>query len=99
MGAGAGQQGAGGSYLDLVAAVKDDKSGAVLGTALSGVSSINARLASTPEERAALAAWVRKTFKPALDRLGPPSASDSPETKELRATLFGTLGTIGQDPR
>ncbi len=86
-----------GSYLDLVTAVKDDKSGAVLSTALSGVSSINARLASTPEERAELAAWVRKTLKPSLDRLGPPSASDSPETKELRATLFGTLGTIGQD--
>jgi aminopeptidase N/puromycin-sensitive aminopeptidase len=87
-----------GSFLDLVTAVKDDQSGTVLSTAFSGISSINARLASTPQERTALAAWVRKTFKPALDRLGPPSASDSPETKELRATLFGTLGTIGQDP-
>ncbi len=55
-------------------------------------------LASTPEERTALAAWVRKTFKPALDRLGPPSANETPETKQLRAALFGTLGTIGQDP-
>ena len=87
-----------GSFLDLVAAVKDDKSGTVLDTAFSGVSSINSRLASTAEERAGLAAWVRKTFGPALNRLGPPSESDSPETKELRAVLFGTLGTIGQDP-
>jgi aminopeptidase N/puromycin-sensitive aminopeptidase len=87
-----------GSFLDLVTAVKDDKSGTVLDSAFSGLSAINARLASTPEERAALAAWVRRTFKPALDRLGPPSASDSPETKQLRAALFGTLGTVGQDP-
>src|SRR5271170_8012888 len=87
-----------GSFLDLVAAVKDDKSGTVLDTAFTGVSAINSRLASTAEERAGLAAWVRKTFKPSLERLGAPSASDSPETKELRAALFGTLGTIGQDP-
>ena len=33
-----------------------------------------------------------------MDRLGPPSESEAPETKELRAALFGTLGTIGQDP-
>jgi aminopeptidase N len=87
-----------GSFLDLVTAVKDDKSGTVLDSAFSGLSSINARLASTPEERAGLAAWVRETFKPALDKLGSPSVNDSPETKELRAALFGTLGTIGQDP-
>jgi aminopeptidase N len=87
-----------GSFLDLVTAVKDDNSGAVLQTAFSGLSSINARLASTPEERNALAAWVRKTFKPSLDRLDPPSANDTPDTKQLRAALFGTLGTIGQDP-
>ena len=87
-----------GLFLDLVAAVKDDKSGTVLNTAFTGVSAISSRLASTAEERAGLAAWVRKTFKPSLDRLGAPSASDSPETTELRAALFGTLGTIGQDP-
>ena len=87
-----------GSYLDLVAAVKDDSSGKVLSTAFSGVYSVDTRLATTDSERDALAAWVRKTFKPALEKLGPPSPSDTPEKNELRAALFGALGTIGSDP-
>ncbi len=87
-----------GSYLDLVAAVKEDSSGTVLSSALSGVATISSRVAATAAERGALGAWVDKTFKPAFDRLGPPSASDTPEKKELRATLFGTLGSIGKDP-
>jgi len=41
---------------------------------------------------------VRKNFKPAYEKLGKPSDSDSPETRELRATLFGTLGNLGKDP-
>jgi aminopeptidase N/puromycin-sensitive aminopeptidase len=87
-----------GSYLDLVAAVKDDKSADVLDTALSAAGTIDARIASTDAERAGLAAWVRKTFKPVFDNLGAPSAEDSPQKKELRATLFGVLGGIGKDP-
>jgi aminopeptidase N len=87
-----------GDYLNLVAAVRDDTSGTVIGAALNSVVTIDSRIAATPEEKEALDAWVRKNFKPALDRLGPPSASDTPETKELRATLFGSLGTIGKDP-
>jgi aminopeptidase N/puromycin-sensitive aminopeptidase len=78
--------------------VRDDTSGTVIGAALNSVVTIDSRIAATPEEKEALDAWVRKNFKPALDRLGPPSASDTPETKELRATLFGSLGTIGKDP-
>jgi aminopeptidase N len=87
-----------GDYLNLVAAVKDDTSGSVVGTALSSVSAIYSRIAATPEERQALSAWVRQNFKPALDRLGAPSPSDTPEKRELRATLFGMLGTVGKDP-
>jgi aminopeptidase N len=87
-----------GDYLDLAAAVKDDTSADVVSTALSNVSIIASRVASTPEERDALAAWVRKTFKPSLASLGDPAASDTPEKRELRATLFGMLGTVGKDP-
>ena len=87
-----------GDYLNLAAAVRNGTSGTVISTALNIVVAIDSRIAATPEEKEALAAWVRKNFKPALDRLGPPSASDTPETKELRATLFGSLGTIGKDP-
>jgi aminopeptidase N len=87
-----------GDYLNLAGAVKDDSSGAVVDTALSSVAAIYSRIAATPEERAAISAWVVKNFKPALERLGPPSPGDSPEKKELRATLFGALGNLGKDP-
>ena len=87
-----------GAYLNLAAAVKDDSSAAVVGTALASVGTISAQIASTPEEREALAAWVRKNFKPALERLGAPAATDSPEKKELRAALFLSVGQVGKDP-
>jgi aminopeptidase N len=87
-----------GSYLDLVAAVKDDSSGEVIGEALDGVRSSYARIATSETERNQLSAWVEKTFRPVLDKLGSPSASDTPEKTELRAALFGVLGTIGKDP-
>ncbi len=86
-----------GDYLTLAAAVKDDTSGAVIRTALSAVGTIDTRIANTDEEHEALAAWVRKNFKPAYEKLGPPSDGDTPEKKELRATLFAYLGTIGKD--
>jgi aminopeptidase N len=87
-----------GDYLDLAAAVKDDTSASVIQTALGAVGTIDDQIASTDEEHKALAAWVRKNFKPAYERLGAASDSDSPEKKELRAALFGALGTIGEDP-
>jgi aminopeptidase N len=86
-----------GDYLNLVAAVKDDANAAVIGTAVEPLVTIDGRIASTPEERKALAAWVVRTFKPAYTRLGPPSPDDAPDKKQLRAALFGTLGTIGND--
>ena len=63
-----------GDYLNLAAAVKDDSSGSVLETALGSVAAIYSRIAATPEEREAISAWVRKTFKPSLERLGAPCA-------------------------
>jgi aminopeptidase N/puromycin-sensitive aminopeptidase len=78
--------------------VKDDSSAAVIDTAVSPVSAIDSRIANTPEEHQALADWVVRTFKPAYQRLGAPSADDSPDKKELRATLFAVLGDIGKDP-
>ena len=87
-----------GDYLNLATAVRDDTSGAVIETALGSVEAIYARIAATQEERDAISAWVVKTFKPSLDRLGAPSPDDSPEKRELRATLFGAVGNIGKDP-
>lgn len=88
-----------GEYLELAAAVKDDPNAAVIGEAVSPIGSIDERIATTAQEHEALAAWVRKTFRPAWERLGKPSATDSPNRKELRATLFALLGTVGNDQK
>ena len=87
-----------GDYLNLVAAVKDDTSAAVIDTAIGPIQTIDGRIATTPQEHQALAAWVVRNFKPAYTRLGAPSADDSPDKKELRSALFGVLGVIGKDP-
>ena len=87
-----------GSYLDLVTAVKADSNAQVVSSTLGGIAAAYYRVASTPNEKSALAAWVRKTFAPEYAKLGPPSASDSPNTRELRAHLFAILGYYGKDP-
>jgi aminopeptidase N/puromycin-sensitive aminopeptidase len=86
-----------GDYLNLVAAVKSDSNAEVVSTALAGVGSIYERIASTPQEKAALSAWICSTFAPQLARLGDPSESDSDETRELRSHLFNFIGYFGND--
>jgi aminopeptidase N/puromycin-sensitive aminopeptidase len=87
-----------GAYLDLVAAVKTDSGAEVLDTATSGVRTSYTRVASTTEERTALASWIRSTFAPQYAKLGPPAENDSANTRELRAQLFTLLGYYGKDP-
>ncbi len=87
-----------GDYLNLVAALKADPEAGVVGDATGAVSTIIDKVAATPEEKATLAAWIRRTFAPVYARLGPPSPGDSPNTRELRAHLFGLLGYYGKDP-
>jgi aminopeptidase N len=84
-------------YLDLVQAVSKDTSSGVIGDALRSVGTVSQRIASTPEERDQLRAWVRKTFRPLYDEVKTPSPSDTDERKQLRATLFGALGAA-KDP-
>jgi aminopeptidase N len=86
-----------GTYLKLVSAMKDDASPAVIATAVGPIGTIENRIADTPQQRAALAGWVVRTFKPAYTRLGAPAATDTPDRKELRSRLFGVLGTVGKD--
>ena len=87
-----------GDYLNLAAAVKDDQNAAVIATATEPLSAIESRIATTPEEKQAIAAWAVRTFKPAYQRLGAPAQTDTPDKKELRAALFDVLGSIGRDP-
>ena len=86
-----------GDYLDLVAAIKADPNAAVVSNSLSGVDAIYARVAGTQQEKDAVAAWLRRTFATEYAKLGAPSASDSANTKELRASFFGLLG-YAKDP-
>ena len=86
-----------GDYLNLLVAMKDDTSPAVIDSAVRPLSTIDRQIAQTPQEKQAIAAWVVKTFRPAYDRLGEPAPTDSPDKKQLRASLFGLLGSIGQD--
>jgi aminopeptidase N len=87
-----------GDYLDLMSAVKSDTSADVIESAFGGINAIAERVASTPEERNALGVWIRTNFAPEYAKIGAPSPSDSPNTRELRAHLFGILGYYGKDP-
>jgi aminopeptidase N/puromycin-sensitive aminopeptidase len=87
-----------GDYLNLVTALKADPSAEVLGNASDGINAIYERVAGTEQERAAIAAWLRTTFAPEYAKLPPPSDSDSPNTRELRAHFFGALGYYAKDP-
>ena len=88
-----------GDFLNLAAAVRDDTSPAVIDTVSTAVRGIDQQIASTPQEHAQIAAWVRKNFTPALSGLGLPAPGDAPDKNLLRATLFKLLGDIGADPQ
>jgi aminopeptidase N/puromycin-sensitive aminopeptidase len=87
-----------GAYLDMAAAVKTDTEAEVVGAATNGVRAAYTRIASSTEERAALAAWIRSSFAPMYANLGTPTDTDSANTRELRAQLFALLGNYGKDP-
>jgi len=87
-----------GDFLNLVAAVKADPNSEVVSNSVEGVSTIYERVASTPDEKAAVSAWIRANFAPELAKLGAPSPGDSANTLDLRARLFDILGNDGKDP-
>jgi aminopeptidase N/puromycin-sensitive aminopeptidase len=84
-----------GTYLSLVERVKDDTHAHVVGTAMGPLGTIEDRIASTSQEKAALRAWELRTFQPAYEKLGAPSATDTPNKRQLRAELFSQLGHAG----
>jgi aminopeptidase N/puromycin-sensitive aminopeptidase len=88
--------GAVGEYLDLVAALHADPNAIVLEEALGKMATINDRVA-TEAERKQLNGWVRSEFSPAYLALGAGSAKEPQDKKQMRALLFGVLGSAG-DP-
>ena len=87
-----------GAYLDLAAAVKADSGAEVVAAALTGIDGTYDKVAANAEEHDAMAAWIRSTFAPQYARLAPPAETDSANTREMRAQLFGFLGFYGKDP-
>jgi aminopeptidase N len=100
-------------YLNLAAAVHSDPYAGVLAQAVAdrsdayavginqtvaGITATYTKIAATPEQRAAISAWIRKTYAPDYIKLGPPSERDSDNTRELRNQLFDLLGNYGNDP-
>jgi aminopeptidase N len=87
-----------GDYLNLVEALKSDPNASVIGSAAGAITTIQERLAANTQQRAEVAAWIRRTFSAEYARLGAPAPGDSPNKRRLRATLFGLLGYDGDDP-
>ncbi|MDR3724267.1 MAG: M1 family metallopeptidase [Terracidiphilus sp.] len=87
-----------GEYLDLLAALKSDPNAVVVDAALGDFGAIKWRIASSKAERDQLDGWLLAAFKPVYEKLPAPSPNDSPNTRELRASLFGLLGGNSSDP-
>jgi aminopeptidase N len=87
-----------GDYLNLLSAVKSDSNADVVSSALGGLAAIRERVAATPQQKQALETWFRQNFESEYTKLGPPSASDTPNKKQLRALLFAALGEAN-DPQ
>jgi len=87
-----------GEYLDLLSALKTDPNASVVESALGGFGTIKWRIASSKAEREQLNGWLTSAFKPIYEKLPAPSPNDSPNTRELRALLFGLLGGNSSNP-
>lgn len=90
-----GGQGTVGDYLDLVLAVKQDSSPAVMELALGNVETIESKIASD-EDRQRMDAVVRREFAPVYAALAKPKRENSDHAR-LRAMLFDELGRA-KDP-
>ncbi len=90
--------GAIGESLDFAYATRDDANSQVLSTVATELATISQRLVVTPAERTEFEAWVRRTWKPALQSAGMPQAGESPEVARRRDLLFSIVGGIGKDP-
>lgn len=86
-----------GDYMNLVSALRNDPNADVIDELSAAIATVDARIA-TPADRKLLAAWVRRQFGPAYQRVGNVSAADPVEKRQLRAALFALLGEVGRDP-
>jgi aminopeptidase N len=85
-----------GDYLDLVLRLKQDPSEAVIDTAHQEIQKIDSDIA-TDEDRAELAAVLRRQFGPVYSALGSPVKKETYDRQQIRGTLFELLGEA-RDP-
>jgi aminopeptidase N/puromycin-sensitive aminopeptidase len=87
-----------GGYLDLISAMRNDGEAMVQDSALGKVSAVSDRIA-TAEDRKRLNAWLVATYAPIYSRLNGgaqlPASGGTLDEQQLRAQLFGVLGTAG----
>ncbi|MFA5910794.1 MAG: M1 family metallopeptidase [Vicinamibacterales bacterium] len=82
-----------GTYLDLAAAFARDETPAVVGDMAGRVGAVMGGIAD-PGQHPAFQAWVRATFRPALDAIGfTDGLGDSDETNSRRAILLQLLSS------
>jgi aminopeptidase N len=85
-----------GDYLNLVLALKQDSSAAVLNSAYEQLQKVDSEIA-TDEDRTQLAAVLRRQFGPVYTALGAPQKNESFDRQQLRGKLFELLGDA-KDP-
>jgi len=85
-----------GDFMNLVAALRNDTTAQVLTQLLSGVTTVEGKIADAAQDKQ-LDAWMIKTFGPVYASLGPLKSGESEAEVERRQQLFTMLGTAG-DP-
>ena len=86
-----------GTYLDVAAALAGDTTADVTAEIATRLTYVHGTIADA-NERDAFAAWIRTTFRPALDAIGEePKAGDSDEVLTRRGTLWQLLGLTAGD--
>jgi aminopeptidase N len=86
-----------GTYLDLAAAFAGDTTPDVVDEVATRLAYVHGAVAD-PGERDAYAAWLRRTFRPALDAIGEePKAGDSDDVLTRRGALWRLLGLTAGD--
>ncbi|MDP8921886.1 MAG: M1 family metallopeptidase [Chloroflexota bacterium] len=84
-------------FLDLARRFQDETDRNVWVAIIGALEYVNRMLPAA--SRPALQAYVRELIGPAVQRLGwEPQAGESELTGQLRGTLIGALGTLGEDP-
>ena len=87
----------GDDYLQSLSAFGSDPSPAVIGALLEGLRNVRPAFI-TADLREAYAGYIRRTLRPALDRLGDtPKPDEGPTASGLRGQLMSQLGVEGRD--